>query len=402
MWKLVKESIFKRRMSSVSVVLSVMLAAASAVTLAVVYGGVQAGVDLNERRSGAQIVVVPEDASNEISNSELLFTGAPAPIYFSTAIADEIMSDEGIARSTVQFFGQTLDESCCSSADATRLIGIDFPTDWTVSSFAHIELDEGLGEGRIVTGFGVGSKVGDVVKILGVPYTVADVLDATGTELDTAILMDIGIARDVCGNQEEFAHYWEKYGSPNGLVSCVLMDVDEEVVSTDRVLNRVNSTEGVVAFERSAVVEESRDSLSALFSVMFVVGILLILSSAVQLFARFYGCVWSRKAELALYRALGASAADLRKMIGMEMAVLLGVGLVLGIACGLCLQVVVLDVMVQTASFPFVAMGSLQVAGLVAAVAAAFALMGVGSIVWPLRQVGRLQPSVAMQQADID
>ena len=70
------------------------------------------------------------------------------------------------------------------------------------------------------------------------------------------------------------------------------------------------------------------------FLLLLVAAILMVVVTLLQLFARFYSTVWDRKSELALYRAIGASQADLKKLIIGEMGALVGV---VGAACAMAL-----------------------------------------------------------------
>ncbi len=53
-------------------------------------------------------------------------------------------------------------------------------------------------------------------------------------------------------------------------------------------------------------------------------------------------------------------------------------------------------------AFPYIGLSIPLTLLLVAAIILLFALISFLSILWPLRQVGRLDPSLAMQQGDID
>ena len=106
--------------------------------------------------------------------------------------------------------------------------------------------------------------------------------------------------------------------------------------------------------------------------------------------------------ELALYRAIGASTAHLKKLIGGEIACIVTAGLVAGLALGAVLYQLLLGVMLDSMAFPFIGLSVPAVMALGAGIVALFALISVLSVVWPLRQVGRLDPSLAMQQGDID
>lgn len=59
---------------------------------------------------------------------------------------DTIRSFDGVERATPQFFSQTLNASCCSATDETRLIGVDFQDDFIVTPLLPAGLSEQLAE----------------------------------------------------------------------------------------------------------------------------------------------------------------------------------------------------------------------------------------------------------------
>ena len=390
-----------RKVQTASVILAVALSAMTLLALVMVFGGVRQGVAANEERSGAEAIVVPADAAATVDDSELLFSGAPAPIYFSAETADRIAQIDGIERSTAQFFTQTLDRSCCSTTGATRLIGVDFATDWTVQPFATRQLTDQLGPDMVVVGANVGGNPGDPVRLLSDGFTVYDKLAPSGTDLDNSILLDISVARRISADAQGLGHLWKKYGEPDQLVSAVLFDFDDNV-PRNITENRITAIGGVSVIERSAVVADSQKSLEAVFAILLGVGVTMLVATIVQLFARFYTCVWDRKSELALYRAIGASAKDLRKLIGAEAAIDVGAGYVVGVAGGVALYFGLLGLLQGSSSFPFIGLTPWAVALVALGLLALFALMTALAILVPLRQIGRLDPSLAMQQGDID
>lgn len=381
--------------------MAVALSVMTLFALGMVYGGVMAGVQVNAERIGARIMVVPRDAAAEISDTTLLFTGAPAPIYFPTSTADAITDIGGIGKTTVRFFSQTLDESCCSTDGAMRLIGVDFSTDWTVQPFASVDLSGGLGTAEVIVGADVGGVVGEDMVLLGDRYRIVDRLEASGSDLDDSILLDIEAARSLSGSNRGLSYLWNRYGDPIDLVSCVLVDIDGSVVP-NIVLNRIGALDGVTAIERTSVVETAQSQIEAVFVILLGVGVLMLVSTLGQLCARFYACVWERKSELALYRAIGASKGQVRMLIGGEVAVIMVVGLGVGFVAGAALCGVLLDLLRTGAAFPFIGLGPEAIAGLVAALVLILFVLALIAIASPLAQIARLDPSLAMQQGDID
>ena len=325
----------------------------------------------------------------------LLFTGAPAPVYFPVSTAEAIREVDGVGRATTQFFSQTLNESCCSTAGATRLIGVDFARDWTVQPFSGRDLSVGLADDEVI----LGADVGDRLSLLGRTFTIVEKLEPSGADIDDSLLLAVDTARSLSEENLGLSYLWDKYGAPGDLVSCVLADLDG-TADASVVLNRINAL--VYAFQRSGVVEASQKQLETVFLILLGAGVLMLASTLVQLFARFYSCVWERKSELALYRAMGASKGQLRALIGGEVAAIVGAGLVLGLACGAGLYVVLMDLLQDGSAFPFISPDPGETGALAAVLAATFALLALAAIAAPLAQIGRLDPSLAMQQGDID
>lgn len=398
---LILHSLKMHKVQTVSVTLSVALSVMALFALVLVYGGVQGGVQLNAERSGAQIMVVPTEAAAELSDEDLLFTGAPASYYLSDNVVQRVNGTEGVSRATAQFFGQTLDASCCSVDTASRLIGVDFTTDWTIQPFAHIDIPDHLAADEVIVGASTAGNVGDTITLLDNKYTVVDRLEPSGSGLDQSILLDIDAVRDICGQSEGLAYLWDKYGNPNGLVSCILVDYADDA-EYNRLVTRLANIDGVRVLERSTLVNEAQDQLETVFAILLGAGVLMLISTLVQLFARFYSCVWDRKSELALYRAIGANRSQLKKLIGGEVAVIVAVGLIAGLILGVILYYVLIGMLQNGTAFPFASLSIGAMVGVAVAFIVVFALIALAAIAVPLSQLGRLEPSLVMQQGDID
>ena len=143
-----------------------------------------------------------------------------------------------------------------------------------------------------------------------------------------------------------------------------------------------------------------KETLAA--GILLAAGVIMLITTLVQLFARFYSCVWERKSELALYRAVGATNKQLRAMIGGEIAIICGAGLVLGFIAGAIFYVVLLGQLQAGQAFMFIGLEPPVIAGLALIIVAVFAVLAAAAIAMPFSQLKRLDPSLAMQQADID
>ncbi len=400
MKELIFHSLKMRKVSTVSVVLSVALSVTVFFALGMTYGGVQAGVETSLARGGADLLVVPSSAADEVSDSSLLFTGAPAAIYFSEDVYDKVAGADGVKQATRQFYSQSLNQPCCSDDGMTRVIGVDFSTDWTVQPFTSYDLSRGLADDEIVVGSGATGTVGQTTMLLGRSFKVVARLDASGTDLDASMLLNIDVARELSAQAQGLSYLWDRYGSPDALLSSVLVEV-EDGADIARLTTSIENTGDVKVIRRANVVASSQEQLQAVFSVLLAAGVAMLVVTLVQLFARFYSCVWERKSELSLYRALGASVRQMRRLIAGEVALITGAGLVLGFALGAGVYTWLVSLLGQSASFPFIALGAGGVALLVAGLVVLFAVLALVSIAAPLRQIARLDPSLAMQQGDI-
>lgn len=399
MFTLIRHAISMRRTQSLATLLSVALASAVVLALALSFIGVQNGLSRSAERMGADLMVIPSEAAVGLDENALLFTGSPANMYMDESVADEIAAVEGVERVSAQFYGQTLDASCCSASTPSRLIGIDPQTDWVVSPWADADLSQ-LSDGQIVVGADMEADFSDNPRVLGHDVEVAAVLDATGSDLDGSVLMGIDQVRAFVKETPELAYLWDEYGDPDTLVSCVMVDVADG--AEEAVAAELSGMPGLYVVQGSATVDRVADQLCSVFAIMLGAAALLVVATLFQLFARFFSLAWDRRSELALYRALGASRREISRLIVGEAGILVGGGVAAGIMLGAVLFLLVPGVLAGAGSFPFIA-PSLALCVLCAlGTAVLFAVIGLAAVAWPLARAGRIDPSSAMQTGDID
>ncbi len=399
---LILHSIRMRKVQTASIVISVALSVALALVLGLIYGGVTRGIEVSVQRGGADLLIVPKDARSHLTGSQLLYTGVPAPLYMDEAVMDTVRSIDGVERATPQFFSQTLNASCCSATDETRLIGVDFADDFVVTPLLPADFSGQLAEDQVVVGSQVNGISDGVLYIYGKPYQVVATMAESGGDLDHSIIMDMDTARTVSAETDGLDSTWDRYGEPEGLISAIMVDATDDPEAYDKLKIKLNLTDGISYIENSETAEQAANQLRSVFVLLAGAAIVMIVIALLQLFARFYSCVWERKSELALYRAIGASRSDIRRLIGGEIAIVVSAGVVAGLILGSLLYGVLLGVLLDSMAFPYIGLSIPLTLLLVAAIILLFALISFLSILWPLRQVGRLDPSLAMQQGDID
>lgn len=400
MKKLILHSLNKRRVQAFSTMLSVGVSVAVLFALFLVYHGVTHGIETSKQRLGADILVIPAQAESMLADTDLLFTGAPAVIYMNQDYISQVAQIDGVVRVTPQFFGQTLNESCCSATGEVRLIGFDPESDWIIQPWADRLIGRQLMDNEIIIGSNVVGFDGKSANILGNAVKVAAQMDFTGTNMDQSILMNMDTVRAYSKGIVGYDHFWERYGEPETLVSALLVQVEENKLAP--VAHAIARLGELKVIQQKSVLKTMQGQMQVVFQIMLGCGILLVLASVLQLFGRFLSMAWDRKSELGLYRAMGATKGDLRRLIAGEALMLTGSGILLGLLAGAGLYRVVLDLLQAQNTFPFRPPGSLTTAAGVCGLILLFSVLSLIAISVPLRQVGKIDPSLAIQRGDID
>ena len=403
MLSLIFKHIGKNGIQSYSIVILIASGTLLLFSLCLFSIGVFQGMALSEERGGADVMLVPKDAASEVSDSALLFTGVPFHMYMDADIVEQTEGLFGVERASGQFFAQTLSMPCCTPDTVTRIVGIDFDTDWTVQPLVDIDLKQGLDDGEVLLGSRVGGNPDGTVSILNVKYTVADRLVPTGSDLDMCIIADIDTVRDFAKSYSENEHYWEEFGEPDAIVSAVLVDLEDDLDENERaraIAHLKNIGEAKV-IEQSAAVAQSRDSLKVLFCILLFATVMLLIMALLQLFSRFFSMAWERRSEFAVYRMVGASKRHLALLVGGEALLLSGVGAVIGLVAGYVLYRFGGGWVLADSSFPYVEPTAIMIAVVSAAVVVLWLLLTLLSVLAPLRQVGKVSPALVMRQSDI-
>jgi putative ABC transport system permease protein len=401
MLKLIGHSIRMRLIQSASIAFMVFVGVAVLFAFLLINRGTSDGLAAYEERGGAQILVLPAKASEYRGDDALLFSGAPASFYIGSDLFTQIQGFDGVERATYQFFSQSLDANCCSASGETRLVGIDPATDWLVASLLGDSQtwDGELQDDQVILGGNVDGYESGSGRLLGNDVSVVAVMAKTGTGFDDSIVISADYARRLSANISGYQRFWEQNGDPAGLISAVLIDVIPG--QEERLSAQLDSLRDVRIVERSAVIARSQEQLQTLFGLLAAVAAVMALASLLQLAARYYSVAWERKSEFALYRALGATRADIRRLICGEAFLLTGAGAACGLLAGAGLLAWLRTWLFAAEAFPFLmpAVATTALAALV--VLLLFAAITLLAVVVPLRRIARIEPSLALQQRDI-
>ncbi|MCB6993584.1 ABC transporter permease [bacterium 210820-DFI.6.37] len=400
MLKLIVQNLEKRKIQTASIFLAIVISTAVLFSLLLLYDGVSKGIETSGKRMGADIMVVPSEVEGMIEETDLLFTGVPTTIYMSEDVESIIADVKGVEATTVQFYGQTLGSACCSTGTEQRIIGYDAESDWIIKPWINQSLSGELGENEVIIGCNVGGFEDGEGMLLGRKTRAVAVLEPSGTNLDFSILVNLDTARSFSKEIEGYDHFWEKYGQPEELISAVMVKTTEDKKAS--VANLIELKGDFKCITSSDVLGNLQNQMKVIFIIMLGAGILLGVASVFQLFARFYSMAWERKSELGLYRAMGASERDLKILILGEALLITSIGSIAGLTAGAGLYNLLLWLLVEETGFPFITPSFLTILLDVTILIILACLVGYLAVLAPLRQIGRIDPSIAMRKNDID
>ena len=290
------------------------------------------GINSLSARLGADIIVTPYAATSQVSYDSVIIQGKPGQFYMDSKYYEEIKTEiEGIDKITAQFYLASAKASCCSSR--LQIIGFDPATDFSIQPWVEKSYSDKLGLYDAVVGSDVTPNTDMTVEIYGKTLHVQAMLDKTGTELDSALYVDIDTMKELIRAHNEKNPNQEKTIDPDNVVSSILIKVadgyDIDEVAGDINLH-VRQVKAIRTQNMISGVSESLSGVSATISLLMVVVWIL---SVVILAIVFTMNINERKKEFAVLRVLGASRVKLAGLVFREAALygflgsLLGAGL---------------------------------------------------------------------------
>lgn len=403
MFGLILKHIGNHKAQALSIALLIATGTLLMYALALYSYGAYKGVSLAEERSGADVMLVSEGAISEVSDSALLFTGVPYHEYISADIEERAGKIAGVSQVSSQFFAETLAMACCTPDVQTRIVGVDFSTDWTLQSLTSHDLKQGLGEKEVLVGSRVADNPDGTISLHGERFDIVDRLASTGSDIDLCVIADIDTVREYAIGLDVYDHYWEEFGEPEDIVSAVLIDLDDDMSDeqkkvTIRLLDKIPNCRTVV---RSETMQAAEDSIKVFLEIMMLATFAITIVGLVQLVSRFSSMAWDRRSEFSIYRIMGASRKHLSLLVCGEAALITGASVVAGLVLGVCFYRLSSDWLFAGTSFPFVPPSFGLMIGVGVAIIALWLIITFISVLAPLRQISKSQAALVMKQNDI-
>ena len=294
----------------------------------------RSGLDSLEARLGADVMVVPKEASQKQSFENIVLQGSTGYFYMDKSLMDKVTGRDGVGKSSPQFFLASASAGCCSIP--VQIIGFDPDTDFTITPWIKRSYGGELGLFDVVIGNDLNAFVGDSIKFYGVDCRVAAKLDKTGTNFDTAVFTNADTIKQLIRASLDLGMNSFESLDPDNSVSCVLINSDG-TRSPEEIVNDINvHVKKVRAFRTGDMISGISSSLSGVSDVIGVMIAAVWLLGLVILLLAFTMSVNERKKEFAVLRAAGASRGKLASVV-MQEAVITGLagsiaGALLGIS----------------------------------------------------------------------
>jgi putative ABC transport system permease protein len=398
MIQLILRSLQYRKGRVLALALSVMLSTGLLFSVFLLREGLLGGLGKDEDRLGADLLVVP--AKSEVAPGEILYGGAPQNIYMPAELVPEIQQMAGVSRAAGQFFTQTLTEDCCDVGESLRLVGIDSTSDWVSNAWRKgNSTAQPLKPDEILVGSKVASANLKHLFILGKLFRVAGVLEVSGTGLDSSILMDIKIARQLAKTTPQLQESFAGQENPDTLVSAVLVKL-EPAASQAVVQQRIRSLGDVQVFSAAETRKHIQREFTVLLGLLFGISGFAAAVCIFQLFVGFYEQVHKRQGEWGLYLAMGLEPSRLALLVWGEAVSICSVGSLGGLAAGVFFYRYGLAFMENYEAFPFLPPSVSFSLFTGFALFLGFILLGTLAALLPAYKSSRLSPGIVMTRSD--
>jgi putative ABC transport system permease protein len=295
------------------------------------------GLDTMTKRFGADLMVVPEGASEKAQ--ALLLRGDSGYFYFDAGIVDKVAGTEGVVCASPQFFLTSLSTECCDAA--VQLIAYDPATDFVVQPWIAEKRHETISDGQVVIGNRIGVRPNGTIKLFNHEYPVAAQLSKSASGYDTSIFMTMNTMRLLIKNAHELQYGFIADRYEGDVISAVLVKTDSSRGHSSLAWNIRKQNEGVEVLISQGIFARIAATLSGLVKYIHIFSIALWALAVIVLAAVFSGTIHERKKEFAILRILGATR---KKLVG----IVLNESLIAGIAGG-CAGIV----LASLAVFPF-------------------------------------------------
>ncbi len=399
-WYLALSQIKRNPLRSGLMAFGIVIAAAVMTAVAILMVGVNQGITKTVKRLGADVMVVPRGEKTARQFNEALITGKPATFYLELSTAEKVSKVPGVDQTSNQTFVETLTNARCC-AGKFFIVAFNPDTDFTVKPW--LKSDIPLSISKIQNWMIVGDRIllrkGNSAQFYGTSFTVAGVLEPTGTGMDWTIYISEKSLRKMVigsGTKAEMPLRIQE-----GDVSTILVKAKPGVDLIDLAEKIEQTAPEIQVILSSTVAKLAREQLFAIACVLgCVVGGLwimaLILSGVI-----FSMAVRERRSQIGLLVAKGANKRFIFGMLTKESIMIAATSCLSGCFMGLLIVVSFRELLSNALGASDVMPTTVTTALFVAAFSVLGTATAVITAIMPVIPVLREEPYEAIKQGRI-
>jgi len=329
--KLVYANLIRRKGRFIFTLLGITIGMASFVALLSLGGNMRSEVTKQAGALGANLIITPKNwcAYDQIS----ILTGESLPESLQYEVLDKVSAIDGIT--AVPY----LTQKTAVRNNPVLVIGIepddmkDFK-DWAMREGNYFEANDervAIIGSSISNTFEVG--INDILTIRGESFPVKGIIEATGSNDDTAIYLPISIVQEIY----EVGDY----------ISYIAAKVDD--------MTKMDSYIAAIVDVANVAVTTDGQLLGSVLAILGSVNVTLQLIAGVALIAAAFGiintmmtAIYERHREIGILRAIGGKSSTIFKLFLLESAIYGLLGGILGILAGIGVSAIASPIIAQS------------------------------------------------------
>lgn len=371
----------RRKGKMAFVTLGLLIGVATMVTMFSITSAMKADTERKLDEYGANIVITPKANDLALTYGGIAVAGVAYDVkelsQEDVATIRTIKNSENLSAVAPKLFGAALVEG-----NQVLVVGVDFRQEMRLKKWWEVQGQVPGHPSEVLLGHLAAQKLqkspGDPLRIGDADFSVAGVLDETGSQEDSLVYVDLGAAQRLLGKPG-------KVSMVEVAALCTSCPIEEIVAQISEVLPdaRVSALQQAVKAREQTVEQLSNFSLAVSVVVLFV-GALVVLNTMMS-------SINERTREIGIFRAIGFRKVHVMSIILLEALVVSALAGVLGWIGGTLISAFVAPRLAQ------LSVGLSWDPGLGMAAIALAIVVGMVSSVYPAVRASNLDPAEALR-----
>ncbi|HEY3419595.1 MAG TPA: FtsX-like permease family protein [Methanomassiliicoccales archaeon] len=387
-WKSVRRRTFR----NVATILTFAVVTGSLLSVYFLVGGAENSAQAGMDRLGADMLVVPEQYQSV--TDAVILAGHPTTFYFNESALSGVNDVPGVEKVAPQTYVATLNYGCC--AFPTQLVAFNATQDFTIQPWLQSELGRSLAPNEIILGSQyIGGAVGFHLIFYGHDFTIAGILEPTGTGVDQSVFIQDTDAYVMAAESGKLAV--KAIDLKPGEISSVLVKLAPGANANEVATEIAEKVPGVSVITSNYLARKISDQLSGTVGSLYLTAGAITLVSVPLVATVSVMVANERKREIGLLRAMGANKKTVFSVVLLEALIIAAIGALIGTAVSAAVIFVAKDLITTSLGIPFLWPSIITLGGQVALVA--LAAIGIGGLasLYPAIKASQLEPYEAIK-----